>query len=469
MPLSHSRTAHRHIFVSILIVLITCAAVSFEPPPAAAEPTSPHDRFYDRPTGLDAAAPGAILRARKVNVRALQLLPVNVDAWQLLYRTTGMDGEPDATVTTVMVPRGGAGRKLLSYQAATDSTLRICNPSFSLINGAPIDFTSPAGPLTFGLPAAELLLAAAGLERGWTVSIPDHGGLDARFLTPRQPGWAVLDGIRAVQSFGKSGVERTDPVGLWGYSGGAIATSWAVEEQSTYAPEINIAGAAMGAPERDLVGSLKKVNGAAIAGLVPMALSAIGKDSPEFRGEVAKYLQPGSRRIVDEIRNHCVGQNGLVNLWFDYRLHLNKPVDVVLGNDIVRRELMARGISGRIPVAPTYIYNGVSDEVAPISGTDKLARSYCTGGAVVTYRREVLPPNPVPQVMSTHGTVAVTGAPGAFAWLKQHLDGSRPIDSRCDWRTVPTTLATGEALDVLGPSFIVNPLRTLLGQPLGTQ
>lgn len=456
---------------ALLIALVIAVLLSVFPlatPAAHAEPAPPRDSFYDRPAGLAAAKPGQILRTRKVDIKALQLVPVNVDAWQLLYRTTGMNGQPDATVTTVMVPRGQKPRKLLSYQAATDSTLRVCNPSFSLTHGAPIDFASPAGPLTFALPGLELLLAAAGVEQGWAVAIPDHGGLDARFLTPRQPGYAVLDGVRAVQSFSPAGTRHGDPVGMWGYSGGAIATSWAVEEQPAYAPDVAISGAAMGAPERDLEASLKAVNGAGAAGLIPMALAAIGKDSPAFQAALRRYVTPGGRAIVDEARNHCVGQNGVANLWFDYRANLNKPVDVVLNDPVIRREIQARGISTRRPTAPLYIYNGVTDEVAAIKGTDKLARAYCSGSADVTYRREQLPPNPLPQVTSTHGTIAVTGASGAFAWLKTRLSGAAAHADRCDWRSVPNTLFEQESLNTFGP-YIATALRTVLNQPLGVR
>ena len=94
-----------------LVIAVLLSAVPLTTPVANAEPAPPRDSFYDRPAGLAAAKPGQILRTRKVEIKALQLVPVNVDAWQLLYRTTGMNGQPDATVTTVMVPRGQKPRK----------------------------------------------------------------------------------------------------------------------------------------------------------------------------------------------------------------------------------------------------------------------------------------------------------------------------------------------------------------------
>ncbi|MCW4354143.1 lipase family protein [Hoyosella sp. YIM 151337] len=450
-------------------LLTLILAVLLHPTVAAAEPPPPPDSFYDRPAGLSAYSPGDVIRSRPVDVRALQLFPVNVAAWHVMYRTTDADGNPDAAVTTIMVPRGGSEpRPLLSYQAATDSTLRVCGPSYSLVHGAPIDFTNPVGPVTLTLPAAELALAAAGLAEGWAVAMPDHGSLADRFLTPHQPGYAVLDGIRAVTNFEPAGLQGpSTPTALWGYSGGAIASSWAIEEHPSYAPELNIQGAAFGAPERDLEASLKSANRALLGGLIPIALAAIGKDSPEFATELDQYLTPQGRNIVAQARNHCASQNVLNNLWFDYEQHLNTPVEEVLANPVIRREIDARGVTGRAPTVPTYVHNGISEEVAPIVGTDRLVNSYCAGGTPVTYRREAIPHDPPPQLITTHGVIAVSGSPGAFHWLKQRLTPGAPAPaSGCDIQDVPSTLVEPGVAETVIPSFVETFFAMVSGQPI---
>ncbi|NMO01886.1 triacylglycerol lipase [Gordonia sp. TBRC 11910] len=436
---------------------------------ASAEPAPPRDSFYDAPANFAAAAAGQVLKSRPVNVRALQLFPVHVQAWQLLYRTADQYGKPDVTVTTLMIPEGARyKRKLLSFQAATDSILRVCGPSYSLTHGLPIDLYSRTGPITLTNGGAETLLAAAGLTKGWAVAMPDHGGSRNSFLTPHQPGYAVLDGIRAVQNFMPSQLPKKTPTALWGYSGGAIASSWAVEEQPTYAPELNIKGAAFGAPERDLGASLKSVNFTPLAGLIPIALGAIGKDSPAFHARLNQFLTPRGRQIVAETRNHCVGQNVLSNLWFDYRNYLTRPVDVVLNDPIIKKAIAERGITGRAPTVPTYIYNGISEEVAPIAGTDRLVRSYCRGGAAVTFHREQLPPNPIPQISSTHGIVLMTGASAAFDWINTRLTPGAPTPSGCQITTLPSSLLTEQSLQGLGP-IVAGSLSAMLGLPVGAR
>lgn len=455
--------------VAVVVAASASAVSSAAVGPAAAQPAPPPDAFYAAPAGLSAAAPGQVLRSRRVNVRALQLFPVRVQSWQLLYRTSDADGKPDVAVTTLMIPEGRAQqRKLLSFQAATDSTLRVCGPSYSLTHGLPIDFSTPVGPITLTNPGAETLLAAAGLTKGWAVAMPDHGGSGDRFLTPHQPGYAVLDGIRAVQNFTPNQLPLKTPTALWGYSGGAIASSWAIEEQPTYAPELNIKGAAIGAPERDLAASLKSVNFTPLAGLIPIALGAIGKDSPQFRARLNHYLTPAGRRIVAETANHCVGQNVLSNLWFDYRNYLTRPVGVVLADPVIKRAISARGITGRSPKVPTYVYNGISEEVAPITGTDRLVRSYCAGGTSVTFHREQLPPNPLPQISSTHGIVLMTGASSAFDWLNTRLTAGAPTPHGCHITTLPSSLLTQESFRGLGP-IVAGSLTAMLGLPIGAR
>ena len=437
---------------------------------AAAEPAPPYDSFYNLPDGWQQAQPGQILKSRQVDVKLLQLLPTNANAWQLLYRTTGEHGEPYAAVTTVMTPRGPAKpRPLLSYQMAVDSVLRVCNPSYGLICGLPIEPANPAGPLPFPAASGELALAAVGLQQGWAVAMPDHGGVDNRFLTPRQPGYAVLDGIRAVQAFTPLKLDKKGPVGLMGYSGGAIASSWTIEEHPTYAPEINIQGAAMGAPERSLEDSLRDVNATPLAGLIPLALGAVLKDEPALTPVLHKYVTGEGIRRIQETRNHCLAQNVLQNLWYDYHRYFTKPLNVILADPQVAAAFRSRGISGRVPTAPAYIYNGVTEEVGPIRAADRLVRSYCAGGAPVVYRREALPPRPIPQLMTTHGTVAMTGAPGALVWLKTRLSTPHPKElTGCDIKTVPSSLLDPAAMEMLGSGVIGNTMLAAIGWPIGS-
>ena len=65
-----------------------------------------------------------MLRSRDVELAFLGLIPQQLTATQLLYRTTDMNGNPDAAATTVIVPaeRDPEGRHPgVSYQCAIDA------------------------------------------------------------------------------------------------------------------------------------------------------------------------------------------------------------------------------------------------------------------------------------------------------------------------------------------------------------
>ena len=99
----------------------------------------PNDPFYQPPSGYHHAEPGTVLRSRDVELALFGLIPQRLSATQLLYRTTDMDGRPEAAVTTVLLPEGRDLRKpcpLLSYQCAIDAVAARCFPSYALRRGA---------------------------------------------------------------------------------------------------------------------------------------------------------------------------------------------------------------------------------------------------------------------------------------------------------------------------------------------
>lgn len=103
--------------------------------------------------------------------------------------------------------------------------------------------------------------ALAFLVLGYAVAMPDHEGPDAEFLAGPQEGHATLDGIRAVHNFDTHGIGAANPVALYGYSGGANATAWAAQLQPSYAPDLHLAGAAIGGTPADPAATARFIDG----------------------------------------------------------------------------------------------------------------------------------------------------------------------------------------------------------------
>ncbi|WP_336082981.1 lipase family protein [Nocardia sp. SSK8] len=443
--------------VSALVGLTTLAAGQ-----AGAEVA---DDFYTPPAGYAATAPGTVLDSRPVVAKLLQQFPIDAQAWQLLYRTTDGEGGPYAAVTTVLMPRGPARpRPLLSFQMAYDALRRECMPSYSLTHGSLTDLLDTAKQSGRSTVPSEAALVATALSKGWAVSVPDPGGVEDRFLTPRLMGYTVLDGIRAAENFAPLGLPgAATRVAGWGYSGGGVATSWAAEVQPRYAPELNAVGFAIGAPVQDLEAAIHTADGRSTVGLVPLGLASISKDSPEFAQRLAPHLTPAGRDAVELARVSCTATTvGSVRFrrvsdW------LEVPVDQLMADPVIRREVEIRKRGSETPTAPLYVLNGLHDEVSNSPAVDALVDRWCAAGASITQIRDAVPDSP----MGAHGVVALTGAGGLLAWLDRALTGDGPVQGPgCTVRTVTSTALEPEFAQGL-PEFASAILGTLLGQALG--
>lgn len=208
----------------------------------AASPLPPsQDPFYVPPEGWKDKKAGAILRHRKFKSNGILVgIPVNLDYMvQILYRTIDSLGHPAATVTTVLVPPKPHPRRHLSYQTAYDQADWDCSTSFALLPGSNASSNS--------FLALEVLTMSGALRKNWIVSTSDYEGEKAAFGSGPQAAYGTLDSIRATLSSGSiTGISRHARTVLFGFSGGSLATEWAAEYHPHYAPELQIAGGALG-------------------------------------------------------------------------------------------------------------------------------------------------------------------------------------------------------------------------------
>jgi hypothetical protein len=197
--------------------LLICSQVALGGLLERATPIPPsEDPFYLPPAGYENAEPGIILRSRPAPapIEVLSLIPVNIkQVTQLLYRTTNSIGEPEVTVTTVLVPEDADYGKVVNYQVAEDSGGEVnCAPSYVLQTGSKSKYA--------GTGDVEVLLILGALNQGWIVNTPDWEGPNSTFIAGFQAGQATLDSVRAVRSSSNiTGVESDAKVALWGYSG----------------------------------------------------------------------------------------------------------------------------------------------------------------------------------------------------------------------------------------------------------
>lgn len=381
------------------------------------------DPFYEPPAGFHHAEPGTVLRSRDVEVAFLGLIPQRIAATQLLYRTTDKNGNPEATVTTVFVPaevKVGKTCPVVSYQCAIDAVSSRCFPSYALRRGS----TKAIG----SLPQLELLLVSAAIAEGWAVSVPDHEGLQGAWGVPYEPGYRILDGIRAVQSSERIAVSPSAPVGLWGYSGGGLATAWAAEVCGEYAPELDIVGAVLGSPVGDLGNTFRRLNGSMFAGLPALVIAALTHSYPGLDRVIKEHTNEEGLARLDQIERMTTAAAVIHMAGKDMGDYLDEPLEDVLSTPEVSHVFHDIKLGSAVPVPPVLIVQAVHDYLISVDDIDELADTYSAGGADVTYHRDAF---------NEHMLLHPLSAPMTLRWLTDRFNG-RPLSDHIVRTTWPT-------------------------------
>jgi triacylglycerol lipase len=365
-----------------------------------------------------------VLRSRDVELAFLGLIPQQFTATQLLYRTTDLNGFPQATVTTVIVPteRTADGPcPVVSYQCAIDAVAGRCFPSYALRLGA---------KAVGALAQFEFFLVVAALAEGWAVSVPDHEGPKGTWGAPYEPGYHVLDGVRAVLQSERLGLSPDAPVGLWGYSGGGLASAWAAEVSGSYAPELNIVGAVLGSPVADLGHAFRRLNGSRYSGLPAMVVAALSHIYPELDRVLGEHATEEGKAMLLRIEKMTTAHAVVRLIGMDMGKLVDQPLEQILQTPEVQQVFESIKLGTAVPTPPVLIVQAVHDRIVSVDDIDELTHTYQSGGASVTYHRDVF---------SEHMLLHPMSAPMTLRWLTDRFNG-KPLTEHLVRTTWPTLL-----------------------------
>lgn len=378
------------------------------------------DPFYVPPVGFEHTAPGTVLRSRDVRIGFLGLIPQPTTATQLLYRSTDLRGAPHAAVTTVIVPAGTAvNRPIVSYQCAVDAVSDQCFPSYALRRGA---------HALGSVAQLEYLLISAVVAQGWAVSIPDHEGVEGIWGAPHEPGYHILDGLRAALNTEALGLSAQAPIGMWGYSGGGLATAWAAEEFADYAPELNLVGAVLGSPVGDLGEVFQRLNGTFWAGLPATVIAALTHIYPGLDRIINEHATDQGKAMLHDIETMTTAMAVLKHKKLDFGRLLDQPLQQVVGTPEVQHVFESIKLGKTAPSVPLLMVQAAHDQIISVDGIDELAETYALGGSHVTYHRDGL---------SEHIVLHPLAAPMALHWLADRFAGKSLAPARqTSWPTL---------------------------------
>lgn len=428
--------------------------VAVQPAPAIPLPPELDPGFYQPPADLVASkAPGEIIAARQVNVANAGLIPVNVDAWQVSYRSNNSRDEPIAAIATVLKPRGSAPDKLVSMQIAEDSLAAYCSPSYA------VQQWSAATAVGQIVAPLEFVVAQAELQQGWGVVIPDHQGPNNAFAAGPLAGRITLDGIRAAKNFEPMRLAADTRVAMYGYSGGAIATGHAAELKQSYAPELNIVGAAEGGVPADFGPLLNIGNGQVWSGMIMGAVLGLGREYPEFADLLNRDLDPLGQALSAVKGGLCVQYNTALLPFMNIKGLLNVPEGDPMRNPVVLDTLDKTRMGKAVLDMPMFIWQANPDELVPVGPVNTLVDTYCQDpNAQIQYTREHL---------GEHIATEVSGSATALLWLRDRLNGVAAAPG-CSTSDDGLMAANPDGLALLGQTF-GDTIASFFGKAIGVE
>ncbi len=369
---------------------------------ATAEPVYPHpdpDPFYAAPVDLAAHRPGDVL-----DVRVLPPLVVFPGATVRLvkFRSTNSRGAPIAATTTVLTPAGHQpGAPLLSYQHFINSLGTGCAVSHRLYDA---DLN-----LSTTMPVLSMLL-----QRGWSVALPDHLGPHFALGAGRLGGQITLDGVRAVKQLPGLAVADS-PVALAGYSGGGLATAWAAALQPSYAPELRLAGAAIGGAPMNLVSMARGLghDPHPAFGLAMAAAIGLEREYPD-RVPISSNLNQRGLALRDAMANSCTNDILAIGAGGSAREYATGPSVFDQPDAWAVVEENSVELYGGVPGVPIFEWHSLTDPLIPIDAITNTDRRWCAAGV----RLQTLQ---VPAF--EHLSAAVVGAPAMLLWLEGRVRG----------------------------------------------
>lgn len=370
-------------------------------------PTPDADPFYAQPNPLPKLPPGTILNSRAVQFAPLGI-PLPNPAWQLQYMAADMHGRPQTAIATVvqpLIPALTGNQPLVSLQFAINSPGLKCAPSHQ-VTGSTENRNSQLEALEY-LPQL--------LALGWTLVFPDHLGPTSTAAVGRVAAPIVLNGIRAAISFEPLGMSAETPIGMMGYSGGALATAWSAALQPTLAPELNIVGVAAAGLPANLEVTAKAFDGDPV--FFPVAFGVVISINRVF----PQLLPPGllneeGVRLAEAVKDGCLGQTTDGSPAPSGQLADYTTVPDVYATPGAREVLPQLTLPqpGEVPTAEIYFYHQTLDQLAPLAEVEKVVETWCEAGVRIHLFRDL---------SGEHLVGAGTAVPSQYAFLLSRFAG----------------------------------------------
>ena len=370
---------------------------------ACASPFHKPDAFYSPPEPFPAGQPGDLLRSEPVEGG-----PDGARSWRILYRSTGMKGEPIVVSGLLVVPDGPApagGRDLVAWAHPTIGVARDCAPSLQ-------DNWKKTIPGLSGM-----------VKAGQVVVATDYAGLGTPgqhpYLVGASAARSIVDSVRAARNFKEAAAGSRFAV--WGHSQGGHAALFTGQLAAGLAPELTLVGVAAAAPATDLARLLENDIGTKLGNV--LAAEALVAWSKVFDTPMSKVLYPDAIPVVERVAARCIRDPGEGILAFSDAVPLRDGFLTVKMSGVQPwASIMKENSPGAAPIgAPLFLSQGSIDTVVAPAITAQFAGGACAQGTAVRY---------LAMPDEGHILVAYHSADDAVAWMTDRFAG-KPAPDDC--------------------------------------
>ncbi len=331
--------------------------------------------------------------------------PGAASAWRIRYVSTGLDGKRIEVTGVVIAPNSsGKNKPVIGYAHGTLGIAERCAPSSR----------DPKFTYITGLQDM--------IAHGFVVAATDYPGMGTTgphpYLVGVSEGRAVLDSVRAARRIAAAGASaRFIP---WGYSQGGHAALFAGQLAGTYAPELQMAGIAAGAPPTDLYETIKfhidQNRNRLLAAYLLSAWSSV------YHLHLEEVLDKRSISALRLAARSCLGTRLDAVFAALHNVNLgSKFLNERMHSNVAWNRRFAENSPGIVSRAPYFVAQGLTDTIVPPNDTNAYVKRACSNGNRVAYAR-----------FAGMGHIAADAdaAKSAVAWISARFKGS-PALSDC--------------------------------------
>lgn len=361
-------------------------------------PAQARSDFYRASPSEIAGNPGTVIRTESMNGA-----PLGARTFRVLYRSTGLKGEPIAVSGVVITPDGSpppGGWPLIAWAHPTTGIVEHCAPSLALFFFQQI-------------PGLRMML-----EHGFAITATDYPGLGTPgphpYLVGESEGRAVLDSIRAAHALPDAHIGQRAV--LWGHSQGGQAVLYAASLAKSYSPELAVLGVVGAAPATNL-GALMRADIATAGGKNLLAMTLWSWEKV-FGAPMQKIVASEAVPEIDKLANICL--ESIIDIR-PRRLIAQSLLHKFLTVDDPTKiepwqEILAKSTIGTLPNdIPVLIAQGTADDVVDPPITASYVKSLCQAGSRVQY----LLFDGV-----GHGMISRDAAKSSVAWMAARFKGT---------------------------------------------